>query len=1703
MNPIVYNEKGQFRTTDFVGYLPAFLQSEPDVVTLMQVMSDYINNAYRNIEVSEEFEFMVICTESRSYATRKMMERLHDMFELASDRSDKVMYLSVPHNNVKTNSVLGNRGAEYTSGIEVNEPQVLDQIPNALSRGVDSSLSDGSVVYVTYRKMNPVKTVSYYLDKESNVLIKDPMGTSQDPFTDSDNAENRAIEFSVSDVGKVCKRYGQKVGAVTYYEVFFTAKITDVKSVPARAKANIDVDGTDGVDDTVVVDYYNIGISGIDNYYTYIKFGGNDAFSWKSGFPTGIFYLRDSSSANLNALRQENTEKGQTIELMPDMVTSPSVDRYRVNSITDLGSGVYRLFLDAFPGIYSDALFYLSDHITGEILALMKMTSMSSEGWMDLGAYYVDLSMVTIGNGISNFADVFTRMDRLLLLSLPLAYNKYTLDYSKTIPVIKWTNDSLVYDASANFGNNTDVILESVTLVPNKDLGDGKCSGYNLTLLDVPEKAPYVGMYLYSPDWEDLGQTTGITTMPEYGKMRQVKAVLGSGINKTLVLNEKGPETDKVCKVYEITSGMVLPNLHGEQYGGYAVVLDNGDVTVGDFYIANYSDKTQGLCRINADGGVINDRHYYSILGLDTEKMTKAKTSIPLTHVVLDGKCNVSAFEYIRYDGNTLIAGVKQYEGEVFSTKYMLAHDVDFTDTHVNVNLLNMISDVEYVELDGKPWDEYEAKEQYIGKYVCFDASPATVRYITNDGGPITDTLKHYAIKYKEVVNAFMPYYGSVTTLGYEERPNYSGDIKITKMPLYIKKMTDTRLKYGWKERQYLYYRDDLDVSNQDRAGFVEFYAGNEDSVVDVDLKSEADAYIAYPIMKYGYDQTYVIDIDDKVVALKNNDSTWTVTIKSSAHGIPNGSMVTVKYMVDATENDPKSYLFNQSYIVVDASNPDVITYTVPDSDVLSGAYYASDIGEVYAYYDRSPSYSVAEVNGYTLVVGGFGHSGEPSISDYIKPGITQVKLVGFNEKINGTYYNINGTYEVTDANALSITVAASGWPEEYSMTGHEKIVVSLVEDEIVLVKDDSGEHIYRVTAGNWVELDNTSLVLPVTIYARQNLFDVSYTNPSLAVGKDRVIKRIVDNGYGTADVLLQENVSTELSEDNVGGRVLIRYTDQSVYNGWHTIVGYNGPSSFTIKILPRNPKDLSETWENGEPVVNHDMTANIGMWYKYTLSKYDWDKISNQSTFATTNQVTGVDGETKKRVVTKYTHGFSVGDWIIFDEDGTSIYDIANAPKTGKVLTYLIPNKVVRVIDYYTFVVESEVSENALYVYRGVITNDYVGNLRGVYSRNLNIQNHDGETEKVFYTFKKGDIVATMNQVCVDENRAWRVSDSSVWIPLEKKRSMKIDQMGVDLMLNPLYDETDPTGSETEYRYIVYSDAVARKESGDNRVFLVDAGNARNAHFEHQHLETLDTTQNVDLEYSSKYDYGTVAPRDGMSSDFRGVPDMTYPLVEKIERLAYLKDVNVIDFELIGYLARYMGYDITSVADDIDESNVYRNREEREKAIRETIEHLPQYYALGGTKPGLNMLMATFGLVGDLVTMWTNTANPYGELVRQDEVPDRITNDHASGTSGSGMWVPTPHVSLDIPLNQNMPNVTIGTEDLARMREQIRVFKPINVVFDQINIVYETIFDLSVSMVPVEASATSGNTIVLSMDTMAIDDVTTEDCYDDGDCAF
>jgi hypothetical protein len=218
--------------------------------------------------------------------------------------------------------------------------------------------------------------------------------------------------------------------------------------------------------------------------------------------------------------------------------------------------------------------------------------------------------------------------------------------------------------------------------------------------------------------------------------------------------------------------------------------------------------------------------------------------------------------------------------------------------------------------------------------------------------------------------------------------------------------------------------------------------------------------------------------------------------------------------------------------------------------------------------------------------------------------------------------------------------------------------------------------------------------------------------------------------------------------------------------------------------------------------------------------------------------------------------------------------------------------------------------------------------------------------------------------------------------------------------------------------------------------------------------IESIDTTRNPNAEYSSGEDYGNVAPRDDMKASFHGVPDLKYPLIEKIERLAYLRDANVIDFDLIEYLARFMGYDLTPMADDVKTSNLYRTVRQQEAAIREAVLNLPQYYALGGTNSGLKMLMGAFGVIGDVLTLYTNTMNPYEELLNLDEVTGRIDEDSANGTL-NGSWVSTPYIDIALTDDARFPQFAIQADDIRRIREQIRVWKPIQVVFRDVLLRY------------------------------------------------
>ena len=443
MNPIVYNKNGQFRFNDFVGYLPEFLKTEPDVVTLMQVMSDYINNAYRNIETTEEFEFVRICTSTDQGSVRSSMERLCDMLRLAAERGDAVRYLSVPRNNVKSNVIVGNEGAEYAREAEIDLTEVQDVIKSASGRHlVDKNLKDGSVVYIRYRNADPIRTVAYYYSSADDTLVKDPAGTSQDPFTGTDNNPEGAIEFKVSDVGHVLRRYGgaSKDRSINYYEIFFTVKITDVKRVNALDSVLIDVDGIDNKADKVLVDYYNQSSTSDGNYNAYIKFAEGNLFNWVGEFPSGIFYLRDTSSSKLTSISSSNYVP------IPDTALSPEIDRYRVSRIDVDSTGMLKIYTSTgTPGIYRDALMYLMRG--SERVALLKMNSdITNKSRKEDGELYTTVFPVSLKYDIYDIIGMISDTKSLTLVSIPLAQSYYTMDTNNKRTLIRLSDEYTFID---------------------------------------------------------------------------------------------------------------------------------------------------------------------------------------------------------------------------------------------------------------------------------------------------------------------------------------------------------------------------------------------------------------------------------------------------------------------------------------------------------------------------------------------------------------------------------------------------------------------------------------------------------------------------------------------------------------------------------------------------------------------------------------------------------------------------------------------------------------------------------------------------------------------------------------------------------------------------------------------------------------------------------------------------------------------------------------------------------------------------------------------------------------------------------------------------------------------------------------------------------------------------------------------------------
>jgi hypothetical protein len=166
----------------------------------------------------------------------------------------------------------------------------------------------------------------------------------------------------------------------------------------------------------------------------------------------------------------------------------------------------------------------------------------------------------------------------------------------------------------------------------------------------------------------------------------------------------------------------------------------------------------------------------------------------------------------------------------------------------------------------------------------------------------------------------------------------------------------------------------------------------------------------------------------------------------------------------------------------------------------------------------------------------------------------------------------------------------------------------------------------------------------------------------------------------------------------------------------------------------------------------------------------------------------------------------------------------------------------------------------------------------------------------------------------------------------------------------------------------------------------------------------------------------------------FAFVADRGLPFLEKIRRLAYVKDASVVDIGLISALARFMGYDLSGLLD----GGISRRYaiDEMESALRAHVMSVAEFNRSRNTTTAIEVVLGAFGLVGSLVSKYTRGADFYGKLYDESDVV------------GNDGLVPTLHFRVNAEISTAVPGSEV---DYAEIREVIRRIKPVDTVFDGI----------------------------------------------------
>lgn len=184
--------------------------------------------------------------------------------------------------------------------------------------------------------------------------------------------------------------------------------------------------------------------------------------------------------------------------------------------------------------------------------------------------------------------------------------------------------------------------------------------------------------------------------------------------------------------------------------------------------------------------------------------------------------------------------------------------------------------------------------------------------------------------------------------------------------------------------------------------------------------------------------------------------------------------------------------------------------------------------------------------------------------------------------------------------------------------------------------------------------------------------------------------------------------------------------------------------------------------------------------------------------------------------------------------------------------------------------------------------------------------------------------------------------------------------------------------------------------------------------------------------------------------------------ILEKVHRLTDLHDPSLIDIDYIQFFANYLGYDVNINRAQIPGLNSSINPEttpqaikdfNQEKYLRFLIENLPNWYKIKTTKNAVKILLFSFGLIADILTLYTTDYKTFLPGAFDTSSPDISGGLYLSMQTmrdeKNGIYYPTSHFVVPIDIDKSSAAVLMETKNVSDVIAAIESIRPINTVFE------------------------------------------------------